>query len=119
MFLEHLQGWRIHHLCGQLNPVPAHNFGEEIFPNIQPEPPLEPLEDIPSSPITSYTGEEADLHLTTTSLQVVVESGKVSTEPSLLQTKQYQNVSIYVPSNVIFNYRSTETCSMAFISDIQ
>ena len=36
-------------------------------------------EAIPSSPITSYTGE--DLHLITTSLQAAAESDKVSPEP--------------------------------------
>ena len=48
------------------------------------------LEAIPSSPITSYTREEADPQLTTTSLQVVIESNKVSPEPPLLQTEQSQ-----------------------------
>ena len=48
------------------------------------------LEAIPSSPITSYMGEEADPQLTTTSLQVVTESNKVSSEPPLLQTEQSQ-----------------------------
>jgi len=32
------------------------------------------LQNIPSSLIASYTGEEADTHLTTSSLQVAVES---------------------------------------------
>ena len=44
-------------------------------------------EAIPSSPISSYAGTEADSHLTTTSLWVVVESNKVSPEPPLLQSK--------------------------------
>jgi len=47
------------------------------------------LETIPSSLIASYV-EEVDSHLTTTSLQVVVESNKVSSEPPLMQTKQSQ-----------------------------
>ena len=57
-----------------------------VFPNIQPEPPLVQLEAIPSSPITSYTREEADPQLTATSLQAVIECSKVSPEPLLLQT---------------------------------
>ena len=50
-----------------------HSFGE-MFSNVQPEPSLVHLEAIPSSPITSYIREEADPQLTTTSLQVVIES---------------------------------------------
>ena len=69
---------------GKPIPVADHPFREVGFPNIQPEPSLEQLEAIPSSPITSHTREEADLQLTTTSLQVVIESNKVSPEPPLL-----------------------------------
>ena len=65
-------------------------FGEEIFPNIQPEPPLVQLEAIPSHHIGSYQGEEANPHLTTTFLQEVVEGNKVPPDPPLLQTKQSQ-----------------------------
>ena len=83
MFLEHLQVWWLHHIPGQPIPVPDHSFKEVVFPNIQPESPLAQLETIPSSPITSYMREEADPQLTTTSLQVVIESDKVAPEPSL------------------------------------
>jgi len=38
---------------------------------------LAQLKAIPSHLVTSYAGEEADLHLATTSLQVTVESNKV------------------------------------------
>ena len=54
-----------------------HSSGEEMFPKIQPEPLLVSLEAIPSSPITSYVGEEVDLHLVTTFFQVA-ESDRVS-----------------------------------------
>ena len=54
-------------------PVPDHFFGEEILPNIQPEPPLVQPEVILSCSIISYVGEETDLHLSTTFFQVVVE----------------------------------------------
>jgi len=68
-----------------------HNsFSEEIFPNIQPKPPLAQLQAIASHPITSYLGEETNTHLITTAFQVVVESDKVSPQPPLLQTKQPQ-----------------------------
>ena len=50
----------------------------------EPESSLVQFEAIPSSPITSHTREEADPQLTTTSLQVVIESNKFSPEPPLL-----------------------------------
>ena len=70
--------------------MPDHSFGEEIFPNIQPEPSLARLEAIPSNLVVSYMGEEAKPHLTTTSLQAVIESNKVFPESLLVQTKQSQ-----------------------------
>ena len=48
------------------------------------------LEDIPSRPIASYMGKEANSHVTTTSFQITEESDKVSPEPLLLQTEQSQ-----------------------------
>jgi len=48
------------------------------------------LEAIPPSPVASYVVEEADPCLTTTSLQAVIESNKVSPEPPFLQTEQSQ-----------------------------
>jgi len=45
------------------------------------ESPVAQLEAIPSCPIASYMGEEADPHLTTNSLHVVVESDYISPEP--------------------------------------
>ena len=48
------------------------------------------LEAISPCPIACYLGEEIDTHLTTTSFQVVVESDKVSSQPPLLETKQFQ-----------------------------
>ena len=59
---------------------------EEILIYVQPKPPLVQFEAIASKPITIHPREEANLHLTTTSFQVVVESN-VSPELSLLQTK--------------------------------
>jgi len=84
MLFEHFKGWCLHHLSGQPIPVPDHPFRVVVFPNVQPEPSLVQLEAIPSRPITSHTREEADPQLTTTSLQVVIESNKVSPEPPLL-----------------------------------
>jgi len=65
-------------------PVPDHSLGEEVFPNVHPESPLEQHSAIPSSPLTSYMGEEADAQLTTVSFQVVVESINVTPEPFCL-----------------------------------
>ncbi|KAK4828032.1 hypothetical protein QYF61_022809 [Mycteria americana] len=67
-----------------------HYFSKEIFPNVQTKPLLTQLEAISSRPITSHLGEETNIHLATTSFQVVVESNKVSPQPPLLQTKQSQ-----------------------------
>ena len=66
------------HLSGQPIPAPDHTSVEDIFPNAQSEPPLVVLEAVPSSPIMCYMGEETDPHLTTNTLQVIVESYKVS-----------------------------------------
>jgi len=74
MFLEHL-----HHLPGQPVPAPGHSLREQLFPDVQPESPLAQPEAVPSSPVTSYMGEQADSHLTTTtSFQEVVESHRVT-----------------------------------------
>ena len=88
MFFEHLQGWGLHHLPGHPGPMPDHSFSKEIFPNIQPKPPLMQLEAISSRPIAGYLGEETNTCLTTISFQVAVESEKVPPQPPLLQTKQ-------------------------------
>ncbi|KAJ7396609.1 hypothetical protein BTVI_143666 [Pitangus sulphuratus] len=45
-------------------------FHEEIFPEVQPEPPLVQLEAISSCPVASFLEEKADLNLATTSFQV-------------------------------------------------
>ena len=90
MFPEHLQGRWLNYLPKQPIPAPDHSFREEIFPNIQPEPPLAQLEAIPSHPVSSYTGKEADLYLITISFHIVIEGNKVSPESPLLQTEQSQ-----------------------------
>ena len=78
---EYLQAWSLHHFPGQHVPVLNNPFRVEIFPNTQPTF---------SCPITCYLGEETDTHLATNSLQVVVESSKVSPQPPFLQAKQLQ-----------------------------
>ena len=62
-------------------------FGEEIFPDVQSKPPLVQLETIFSCPTICNLGKETNNHLTTTSFQVLVETGKVS---PLLQAEQPQ-----------------------------
>ena len=77
-------------------PVPwaAHSKASPLFPRIIFFPVLNlnlvQLKAIPSCPISSYTGAEADSHLATTSLQAVAESHKVSLEGPLLQSEQSQ-----------------------------
>jgi len=90
MLSEPLQGWGLHHFPGQPVAMPDHSFGIEIFSSILSKPPLAQLKAISSHPITSYLGKETNTHLTTTSLQLVVESDKVSPQPPLLQTEQPQ-----------------------------
>jgi len=89
-FFEPLQGWGLHHCPGQPGPMPDRSCSEDIFPDIQPKPPLTQLEAIASRPITGYLGEETNPPLTTTSCQGAVESDKVSPQPPLLQTEQPQ-----------------------------
>jgi len=48
---EPLQGWGLPHCPGQPAPTPHCSFREEIFPNIQSEPPLMQLEATASHPI--------------------------------------------------------------------
>ncbi|KAK4818705.1 hypothetical protein QYF61_017926, partial [Mycteria americana] len=59
-------GWGLHHIPGQPVPMLDNPSSEEIFPNIQPKPPLVQLEAISSHPITCYLGKETDTHLVTT-----------------------------------------------------
>jgi len=91
-FFEHLQGWdsttSLHSLVQCLTALSV----EEIFPNIQSEPPLMQLEAISSHPIASYLGEETKTCLTTISFQVDAESKKVPPQPPLLWTKQSQSL---------------------------
>lgn len=78
----------VHHLHGELVSSPDHPFRDEIFPNIHPESFVVQIEAILSSPIATYMGENADLHLATASLQVAEESNKVLPKPPLPQIKQ-------------------------------
>jgi len=60
MVFEPLQGLGLPHCPGQPGPRPDHSFSEEIFPNLQSEPPLTQLEAIASCPVTGYLGEETN-----------------------------------------------------------
>jgi len=81
--------------------VPDHPFREVTFPNVQAEPSQAQLEAIPSSPISGYMREEASPQLTTTSLQVVIESSKVSLE--LPQYILSWHPSLYLSRMVLYN----------------
>jgi len=48
----HLEGWWLHHLPGQPVPMHHHSSWEEMFPNIQPEPPTVLFEAITSHSTT-------------------------------------------------------------------
>ena len=88
MSLQFLNASRDGDLSGQSIPVSDHSFGEEILSNNQPESPLAQLEAIPSTPITSYAGAEANPPLATNSFQGTVDGNNFSL--SLLQTEQFR-----------------------------
>jgi len=84
--------------CSNASPF----FLRRNFANIQTD--LAQLKAIPSHLITTYPGEEADLHLITTSFQVVVEN-KVFLEHPLLQnvpTDRMEN--IFLGKNAAGNF---------------
>lgn len=57
-------------------------FPEEMFPNIQSKPLLAKPDAISSCPVACYLGKETEPYLAAASFQVVVESDKLSPEPS-------------------------------------
>lgn len=65
-------------LCTAYSSTWSIHLQKNFFLYVQPESLLAQVEAIPSSPIATYVGKEADFHLTTASLCVFVESGKVS-----------------------------------------
>lgn len=68
-------------LPGQPVPVPNCSFLEDVFPNIQSEPPLVQLEDIPSCATTVTWEKRLTPHLITTSFQIAIESNKAPEPP--------------------------------------
>lgn len=82
-----LQGWWPNHFPGQPVPVLDKPFGEEVFPNTQPKPPVVQLQAISSCPIACDLGQETDTQLTPSSFQAAVEVDKFPPEPPLLQIK--------------------------------
>jgi len=69
-------------------PVPMleHTFRPRIFPDIQSAPPLAQREAITPHPIISHLGEEAELHLATTSFQLMgSQSSPVGSSGHILQ----------------------------------
>ena len=65
-------------------PMPDSSFSKDIFPKIQSKLPVMQLKAISCCPVASYLGEETNTCFTTNYFQVVVESIKVSPQPSLL-----------------------------------
>jgi len=63
VFFEPLQGWGPHHCPGQPGPRLHNSFSEEIFPDIQSEPPLTQPEAVASRPVAGYLGEVAQSQL--------------------------------------------------------
>jgi len=56
--LEHLQGWGIHNLPGQLVPAPHHSHSKELPPDIQPKSSLLQLKTISLCPAIIYPCKE-------------------------------------------------------------
>lgn len=67
--------------------MPDCPFIDKIFPCISSKPHLVQPEAISSHPFASYMGEETNLHLSTASFHIVVESDKGPPKPPFLQTK--------------------------------
>lgn len=90
--LKYLQGWWL--LCFHLL-IPMFNYAvnKEILLNIQCRLFLM-LEAISLCPTTCHLGKYADSLLAATSLKVVVGSDEVSSQPSLLQSKQSQHLQL-------------------------
>ena len=51
---KHLQGWSFNHLPEEPIPVLNKPLCKEVFPHIQPKPPLAQLEAISPHPVTSH-----------------------------------------------------------------
>ena len=81
-FLKHIQGWWLNHLPGEPIPVLNNSFWKEVFPDIQPKPPLAQLEAISPRPVTCHQWEETNPALAVITFQVFEESNKVSPSAS-------------------------------------
>ena len=86
MILKNIQGWWLYHLPGYLFPVPHHSFWEEMFPNIQPEPPRHNLRSVPLV-LLLLPGRRGRHPSHQASFQAVAERYKIFSEPSLLQSE--------------------------------
>jgi len=54
MAFEDHQGWRLHHLSGQLVPVLGPPHSEKVFPDVQRELPVLQFVPISSGPVTGH-----------------------------------------------------------------
>lgn len=57
VFFKSLQAWGLQHYPGQPVLMLNTSFGKEILPNIQPKPPLVPLEVVFSCPVFCCSGD--------------------------------------------------------------
>ena len=71
-------------------------------------------EGIPSHPITSYLGKEANSQLTTASFLVVIGSNEVTPEPPLLQSEASQ-VPQLLPHSFVAQLWTHSRVSMSFL----
>lgn len=88
---QNSQGWWLNLFPGQclrIGEAFLHPFGEEIsILNIESIPLQAQLEAVSSNPVSCYLGEETNIHMATTSFQIVLDSDKVPSETPSLQIK--------------------------------
>ena len=85
---EYLQAWRLHDLPGQPVPARGHPHSENVFPDIQMEPPVFQFVPTAPGPVTGHHCKEPSSILFAPSLQVLICIDKIPPEPSLLQAEQ-------------------------------
>lgn len=54
MAFEHLQRWRLYNLPGQPVPVPGHPHSENVYPDVQRQPPVFQVVPITAGPLTGH-----------------------------------------------------------------
>lgn len=90
-------------------------FVKKCFPNIWTNLVLVQLQAMSSHPVTCYLGQEANAHLATIFLQVVVGSGEVSPQSLVLQGKQFQLPLSLLIGLLLQIIHPLWTCPMSFL----